>query len=285
VGRRAAVGGDSLAQLRHRAAFLDADHFDVIAATIAQYVRQADTKPASGQWHVLDAGSGTSRQLAGIAAALPPQTVGLGLDMSKDAARLAARRWPALAFPVADVWTEWPVPDAAVDLVVSIFAPKNFPEAARVLRPGGWLAIAYPGPDHMVELRERLGLIGRHEDTPRRYAEMARGFIGPSKFARLRRHVVLDGAAIRNAVLMGPNARHISPSLLGPSPGPLAVTIDITGLFACKPERNPWSPIARQSNQSGSCRLTHRPPATNFGLHFTPPAVPLPPSSGPASRY
>ena len=34
---------------------------------------------------------------------------------------------------------------AAIDLVLSIFAPKNFPEAARVLRPGGWLAIAYPG--------------------------------------------------------------------------------------------------------------------------------------------
>jgi hypothetical protein len=86
----------------------------------------------------------------------------------------------------------------------------------------------------MVELRERFGLMGRHADTPRRYAEMARRFIGPFTFARLRRHVVLDGAAIRNAVLMGPNARHISPSILGPSPGPLAVTLDVTVLFARK---------------------------------------------------
>jgi hypothetical protein len=73
---------------------------------------------------------------------------------------------------------------------------------------------------------------------------MARRFIGPSTFARLRRHVVLDGAAIRNAVLMGPNARHINPSIVGLSPRPLAVTINITLLFARKPERNPWSPIA-----------------------------------------
>ena len=35
--------------------------------------------------------------------------------------------------------------DAAVDLVISIFAPRNFPEAARVLRRGGWIAVAYPG--------------------------------------------------------------------------------------------------------------------------------------------
>jgi 23S rRNA (guanine745-N1)-methyltransferase len=229
---RPVAGGDSPAQLRHRAAFLDAGHFDAIATTIAEHVNQADAKPASGQWRILDAGFGTGYHLARITAALPPPVVGLGLDISKDAARQAARGWPAVAFAVADVWTEWPVPDTAVDLVLSIFAPKSFPEAARVLRPGGWLAVAYPGPDHMVELRERFGLMGRHADTPRRYAEMARRFIGPFTFARLRRHVVLDGAAIRNAVLMGPNARHISPSILGPSPGPLAVTLDVTVLFA-----------------------------------------------------
>jgi SAM-dependent methyltransferase len=242
--RRPAAGGDTPAQLRHRAAFLDAGHFDAIATTIAEHVNQPDAKPASGQWRILDAGFGTGYHLARIAAALSPPIAGLGVDISKDAARQAARRWPALAFAVADVWTQWPVHGAAIDLVVSIFAPKNFHEAARVLRPGGWLAIAYPGPDHMVELRERFCLIGRHEDTSRRYTEMARRFIGPCTFARLRRHAVLDGAAIRTAVLMGPNARHISPSLLGPSPGPLAVTIDIILLFACKPERNPWSAIA-----------------------------------------
>src|SRR5262245_41850870 len=77
--------------------------------------------------------------------------IGLGLDISKDAVRYAARHWPTLAFAVADLWGEWPVHDAAADLVVSIFAPKNFPEMARVLRHGGWLALAYPGPEHLIE--------------------------------------------------------------------------------------------------------------------------------------
>jgi len=36
------------------------------------------------------------------------------------------------------------VHDAAFDLVISIFAPKNFAETARVLAPGGWLAVVYP---------------------------------------------------------------------------------------------------------------------------------------------
>jgi 23S rRNA (guanine745-N1)-methyltransferase len=242
--RRSAAAGDSAVQLRHRADFLDAGHFDAIATTIAEQVQGVDANTAFAQWRILDAGFGTGHQLAKLAAALPAPVIGLGLDIAKDAARQAARRWPALAFAVADLWTEWPVHNAAVDLVMGIFAPKNFPEAARVLRPGGWLAIAYPGPDHLVELRERFGLMDRHKDAPRRYAEMARHFIGPSTFARLRGHVVLDGAAIRNAVLMGPNGRHINPSVVGLSPRPLAVTINITLLFARTPERNPWSPIA-----------------------------------------
>jgi len=130
--RRPAGGGDSAVQLRHRAAFLDAGYFDAIAGTIAEYVQQADANPTFGRWCILDAGSGTGHHLARIAEALPPLVVGIGLDISKDAARLAARRWPILAFAIADLWTEWPVHDAAVDLVISIFAPKNFPEAARV---------------------------------------------------------------------------------------------------------------------------------------------------------
>src|SRR5206468_1280309 len=72
-------------------------------------------------------------------------------------------RWPALAFAVADLWAEWPVHDAVADLVISIFAPKNFTETARVLRPGGWLAVVYPGPNHLIELSNRFGLMRQHQ--------------------------------------------------------------------------------------------------------------------------
>jgi SAM-dependent methyltransferase len=78
------------------------------------------------EWRILDAGYGTGHHLAKIAEALPPPVVGIGLDISRDAARQAARRWRMLAFAVADLWTEWPVRDTAVDLVISVFAPKNF---------------------------------------------------------------------------------------------------------------------------------------------------------------
>ena len=237
--RRSAGGGDSAGQLRHRAAFLDAGYFDAIAGTIAEYVQQADANPTFGRWCILDAGSGTGHHLARISDALPPSVAGLGLDISRDAARQAARRWPMFGFAIADLWTEWPVNDAAVDLVISIFAPKNFPEAARVLRPGGWLAVSYPGTDHLAELRDHFGLMRQHASAAQRYSEAAGRLIGPPTLHRLRRRTVLDSAAVRSAILMGPNARHIAASAFDAELGPLAVTFDIIVLFARKKWENP----------------------------------------------
>jgi 23S rRNA (guanine745-N1)-methyltransferase len=224
------VGGDGLAQLRHRAEFLDAGHLDAVAALVANHVEQR----TSLSWHILDAGSGTGHHLARIATRLPGSVISLGLDISKAAARQAARRWPAPAFAVANLWADWPVHDAAIDLVVSIFAPKNFREMARVLRPGGCLALAYPGPEHLMELRDRFGLLGHNQESPGRYATMTAQFIGTPSVARLHGHAVLDSAAIRAAILMGPNARHVDPMILDVGPASLAVTFDINVLFASK---------------------------------------------------
>jgi 23S rRNA (guanine745-N1)-methyltransferase len=231
--RRLSAGGDSPAQLRHRGEFLDAGHLDAVAAMVAAHAEEV----VCPSRHVLDAGSGTGHQLARIAAKLPGSVIGLGLDISKDAARQAAQRWPASAFAVADLWADWPVRDAAVDLVVSIFAPKNCPEMARVLRPGGWLVVAYPGPDHLIELRDRFGLLRQREENPGRYIEMAIRFVGPPSVTRLHRRTVLDPAMVRAVILMGPNARHVDSSTFNVGPDPLAVTFDINVLFARKTAR------------------------------------------------
>jgi 23S rRNA (guanine745-N1)-methyltransferase len=232
--RRPAVRGDSATQLHHRATFLDAGHLDAVTTAIVDHIAMANTENTPAPWRVLDAGSGTGHHLARVVDALTGQGIGLGLDISKDAARRAARQWPALAFAVTDLWGEWPVYDVAADLVLSIFAPKNFPEAARVLRPGGWLALAYPGPDHLIELRRRFGLLRQHDNSARRYADLVQRFIGPSITTQLYDGAILDRSMLRSAVLMGPNANHVDPLILDAELGPLVVTFDINLLFARK---------------------------------------------------
>ena len=166
--------------------------------------------------------------------ALRTPVIGLGFDIARAAAQRAARQWRELAFAVADVWTEWPVQDEAADLVLSIFAPKNFAEMSRVLRPGGWLAVAYPGPDHLAELVDHFGLMQQHTGKTGRYAEAMQRWVGPSTAVRLVQRLSLDRESIRQAVLMGPNARHIASSALDVAAA-MDVTIDIAMLFARKP--------------------------------------------------
>jgi 23S rRNA (guanine745-N1)-methyltransferase len=232
--RRPAAGGDGSAQLRHRSAFLDAGHFDFITAEIAERLQHAGTMSAGGDRRVLDAGCGTGHHLARIAAALGPRTVSLGLDISAAAARLAAHRWPDLAFAVADLWSDWPVHDASIDLVLNIFAPRNFSETARVLRPGGWLALVYPEANHLIELRRRYRFLGQHGEKATRYREAASRTIGPAAVTQIVRHTILAPDAVRNIVLMGPNARHPGLTPLHAEAKPIGVTLDIAVLLARK---------------------------------------------------
>jgi len=233
LGRRPRARGDDGAQLRHRAALLDAGHFDPVIAALVR--RVSDGEGARAHWRVLDAGCGTGHHLAGTTAALPAPAVGLGLDVAADAARSAARRWPGLAFAVTDVWAAWPVRDQEVDLVISSFAPKNFAETARVLRGGGWLAVIHPGPDHLIELVRRFGLMRQRDDKAGRYRAAMEAAIGPATSLRVRHQTTLDPASIRDAILMGPNARHREPAALDLAGIPAAVTLDLAIVLARKP--------------------------------------------------
>jgi 23S rRNA (guanine745-N1)-methyltransferase len=220
-----AEGGDRPQQLVRRDAFLAKGYFDGIIETIRA---ELGAEPSA----VLDAGCGTGHYLhrlvgikTGIAAA--------GIDLSKDAAAYAAKRHPDFAFAVADIWRDWPVRDASVDLVLSIFAPKNFPETARVLKPDGVLAIAFPGPDHLIELRQAFGLLDQGEGKTDTYAVAMTGAIGPPSHRRLRATAPLEAEDVANVILMGPNAHRTQAEALPPQ-GAWAVTFDIELLIARK---------------------------------------------------
>jgi 23S rRNA (guanine745-N1)-methyltransferase len=245
--RRRADGGDHLEQLRHRTTFLDAGHFDFITSEIAQRLWHARAMSAVSGLYVLDAGCGTGHHLAGIAKALGAGTTTLGLDISAAAARMAARRRSDMAFAVADLWASWPLHDASIDIVLNIFAPRNFAETARVLRPGGWLALVYPETNHLIELRRRYRLLGQQSQKEKRYSEAASRTIGLAAVTRIVCRTVLAPDAVHDIILMGPNARHPAITPLHAEAEPIAVTLDIAVLLACKPGALP----ARNSSRRG----------------------------------
>ncbi len=156
VGGRLAGGpsGDDDAMVRARRAVFDAGCYDpvvdAVASTVASAIASSGTASGGTVGAVLDAGCGEGTYLARSVAASGAH--GWGIDISKVAVRLAARRYPACSFAVASSY-RLPFADESFDALIDVFSPRPFDELLRVLRPGGVAVVVTPGPDHLAQLK------------------------------------------------------------------------------------------------------------------------------------
>ncbi|MFI4151608.1 23S rRNA (guanine(745)-N(1))-methyltransferase [Klebsiella quasipneumoniae] len=141
--KRSRDPGDSAEMMQARRAFLDAGHYQPLRDAIAERLRHAAPQA------LLDIGCGEGYYTHAFAAIASRSW---GLDVSKPAIRAAAKRYPQVNFCVASS-QRLPFSDNSFDAVVRIYAPCNAGELARVVRPGGWVITATPGPRHLLELK------------------------------------------------------------------------------------------------------------------------------------
>lgn len=132
----------------------------------------------------------------------------LGLDISKDAVRLAARRYPGIGFVVADLTRRLPIATAAVGMLLNVFAPRNAAEFERVVAPGGSLLIAIPAPEHLKELRVALLLLAIEPEKERHVIAQLAGAFELVSAATVAYPMRLDRMAARALVTMTPNYWH-----------------------------------------------------------------------------
>lgn len=196
---------DTPAMVAARQAFLDAGHFTPVALALAGAAERAiDATPGI----VLDVGAGTGHYLAFVLERLPDR-LGLALDISKHAARRAARAHPRAAAVVCDAWGALPVRDGAAALVLSVFAPRNPAEFARVLAPGGALVTVTPTGRHLGELVDALGLVTVDARKDERLAGSLGARFEQAAAEEVERPFELAHADVAAVVAMGPSARHI----------------------------------------------------------------------------
>jgi 23S rRNA (guanine745-N1)-methyltransferase len=126
------------------------------------------------------------------------------------------------------------VRSASVDRVLVVFAPRNGAETARVLRPDGRLVVVTPAADHLAELIGPLELLTVDPAKADRLAASLGPHLRPVAAAAHREELLLDHAAVRTLVGMGPHARHRSPDDLAaavarlPEPVRVTVSVDVT---------------------------------------------------------
>lgn len=132
--------GDDKLMVVARRLFLNKGYYEPLRDTVQQLAGQGHT--------ILDVGCGEGYYTS----ALAENNEVCGVDISKDALKLAAKRCPNSEFAVASIGNI-PLSDGAADTIVNIFAPDSPTEYLRVLKSGGRLITALPMERHLFELK------------------------------------------------------------------------------------------------------------------------------------
>lgn len=124
-------------------------------APVLEAIGRALSRFAPGERPVLvDAGCGEGYYLRGVCPGRAMTRV--GFDLSKDAIRMAARGGGDATFFVADL-ARIPLADGCADAVLDVFAPANYREFGRILKPGGVVVKLSPRAGYLRELRQLAG--------------------------------------------------------------------------------------------------------------------------------
>lgn len=202
-----------------RAALLASGTYAPIAEAVASAAREAvdaateahATRDAEGGVSVADLGCGTGYYAAAVARRLRARRL-LAADRSPDAVRMTLRALGDAVDTtgvVLDLWRPLPLRDASADVVLDVFAPRNPPEYARVLAPGGALIVVVPSTAHLAGLREQAGMLDIPGGKDALVAEQFAA-VGLQLAASTRVEYAIEADASRRALIagMGPSAHH-----------------------------------------------------------------------------
>lgn len=215
---RSRPAGDDEQMVRARRALFDRGHYRPLQDAVAALVSEARPE------HVLDAGCGEGSYLAAATAA--SGATGWGVDVSKPAIRLAARRHREHHYAVASSFV-LPFADDALDVATSVFSPRRFAELFRVLRSGGVVVVASPAPDHLAGLRAIVYDDPRpHEEKPHVSGD---GEPEPQRRERVRFDLDLtDPTDVLHLLQMTPYWWHARPDQQAAAASrPLRTTVDV----------------------------------------------------------
>lgn len=197
---------DTAEMVAARQEFFARGHFlPLIDAVAHQAERLVGAAPAGC---VVDLGAGPGQYLAAVLERLVDK-VGVALDLSKFAARRAARAHPRIGAAVCDIWRPLPVRTDTAALVLDVFAPRNGDEIARVLRPGGVLLVVTPTTDHLAQVVGPLGLLSVDDDKSARVHRQLAPHLALEHETTVAFGMALHGTDVEAVVSMGPSAWHV----------------------------------------------------------------------------
>lgn len=192
--RRSLDAGDSRAAALARRRLFDAGHDLALLREVGATVAGLPPPPAGAA--VLDVGCGEGSMLAALFGERP--WAAHGIDLSVPAIELAARRAPAATWVVANADRALPYARGSFALLMSLTARRPAGEMRRVLAADGWLVVAVPGPDDLVELRAAVQGEGRRQERLARVVAELDGDFALAGRRSVRWQARLDHESLRD---------------------------------------------------------------------------------------
>ena len=152
--KHSAAPGDDRGMVVARNNFLSLGYYSHLKETLENLCDKYSGETAS----VLDCGCGEGYYTQGICQKLSEQGKQVeikGIDISKDAVAIAAKRLKEGEFAVASSF-HLPIQDKSVDVLINCFSPLCLKEFNRVLKKNGVFLYVVPAPKHLWQLKEAL---------------------------------------------------------------------------------------------------------------------------------
>lgn len=146
--------GDDKGMVIARNNFLSLGYYSHLKETLENLCIKYSGKDVN----VLDCGCGEGYYTQGIYEKLVENGRNVavqGIDISKDAVALAAKRVKDCQFAVASSF-HLPVPDKSIDILINCFSPLAVKEFNRVMKKNGVFLYVVPAPKHLWQLKEAL---------------------------------------------------------------------------------------------------------------------------------
>ena len=206
--------GDSKEMLQARQRFLASGHYQQLSDAINQRVRRYLQSRTTSR--VLDVGCGEGYYLGRLKQLLDgdlsqPDCDYCGIDISKDAVRMASAGNKGILFIAMDSRQKILLTDNSVDVLLNIFAPRHAAEFARVLAHDALLLSVIPGPDHLIELRTAFDLLNIEKEKQLKVVEQFADGFELIDSQTVRYEMALSNQDVMNLVNMMPSYRHLSP--------------------------------------------------------------------------
>ncbi len=135
--------GDDKLMVAARKSFLEKGYYAPLRNALCEVAGE-------GQF-ILDSGCGEGYYTC----ALSENNEVCGIDISKEALKMAAKKCPNSEFAVASI-SDIPLPESSVDLITNVFAPESLNEFLRVLKKDGRYITALPLEKHLFSLKKAV---------------------------------------------------------------------------------------------------------------------------------